>query len=83
MVGREATLRIHKIEVITLPKVPAIASMEKHTGGWKSLPPDDLPSVTLKPTPTASQRQLVIAYERRQCASDQLRDRLTPTGPPA
>lgn len=33
--------------------------------------------VALKPTPTPTQRELVIAYESRQCSNLELRDWLT------
>jgi hypothetical protein len=42
--------------------------------GWQSLPPPDLPLVALMPTPTPAQRQLVLAYVRRQSTCQQLRD---------
>jgi hypothetical protein len=34
--------------------------------GWQAIPPSDLPLVTLRPHPTAEDRERVIAYLRRQ-----------------
>jgi hypothetical protein len=75
-------LRAHKHEIIPLltgfaaTRVAAV-QQEQTSRGWQSLPPDDLPLVTLKPSPTPAQRQLVMAYVRRQCTRQELRDWLT------
>ena len=45
--------------------------------GWGAVPPRDLPLVALKPNPTTAQRELVIAYQARQCGNPQLREWLT------
>jgi hypothetical protein len=37
---------------------------------WGSVPPDDLPLVTIKPTPTPDQRDLIVAYIIRQCSDN-------------
>jgi hypothetical protein len=80
--GLAADLRAHKQEVIALltglaATSVAAAQQEQPSRGWQSLPPDDLPLVTLKPSPTPAQRELVTAYVRRQCTCQQLRDWLT------
>jgi hypothetical protein len=77
-----AALRAHKHELIGLLTASAFAPVAttreaQPRKGWQSLPPHDLPLVALKPTPTPAQRQLIIAYLRRQCTSHQLRDWLT------
>lgn len=63
-----ADLRCHKADVI---------SLLNSCRGWQSVPPSDLPPVALKPNPTIEQRELVIAYQSRQCANRQLREWLT------
>ena len=63
-----ADLRCHKAEVI---------SLLSRCRGWQSIPPRDLPLVALKPNPNMTQRELVIAYQSRQCGNRQLREWLT------
>ena len=63
-----ADLSCHKAEVI---------SLLNSCRGWQSVPPSDLPLVALKPNPTTEQRELVIAYQSRQCGKLELREWLT------
>ena len=61
-------LRRHKAEILRLLNP---------SRGWGSLPPLDLPLVTLKPCPTPARRDLVISYLSRQCGDRPLREWLT------
>ena len=54
-----------------------VISLLNSCRGWQSVPPSDLPLVTLKPFPTTLQRDLVIAYQSRQCGKLELREWLT------
>ena len=45
--------------------------------GRGAVPLADLPLVALKPNPTTTQRELVIAYQSRQCGNPPLREWLT------
>jgi hypothetical protein len=77
-----ADLRAHKHEVIALlanlaSSGVAAPQQEQPSRGWHFLPPNDLPLVALKSTPTPARCQLVVAYVRRQCTHQQLRDWLT------
>ena len=77
-------LRRHKTEIIrlltenidrvlTAVPVPTVALCKE----WGAVPPLDLPLVGLKPNPNGIQRELVIAYQSRQCGHSQLREWLT------
>ena len=71
-----AELRHHKTEIIRLltettgvvpaeTPVPMVALCKE----WGAVPPYNLELVTLKPTPTSANRDLITAYISRQCAS--------------
>ena len=76
-------LRHHKTDIIRLlvtsmVTFPNSASPEGPARkGWGVVPPRDLPLVALKPNPSTAQRELVIAYQSRQCGNPQLREWLT------
>jgi hypothetical protein len=76
-------LRRHKTEVISLLAGSSVASVKVPSSmvalrkEWQSVPPNNLELVTLKPSPTTLQRELVIAYLTRQCGNRQLREWLT------
>ena len=83
-----AELRHHKSQVIGLLTGPmdaradaGPAGLTVHTAAlrreWQSVPPADLPLVTLKPSTAPSNQELVIAYLSRQCAHQPLREWLT------
>lgn len=67
-----AELRHHKSEIIrqlneadtTADAVSSVALCQE----WGAVPPDHLELVTLKPTPTPANRELITAYIARQCA---------------
>jgi hypothetical protein len=61
-------LRRHKSEILRLLSPGR---------GWQSLPPLDMPLVALKRVPTPVHREMVIAYQSRQCANRRHREWLT------
>ena len=76
-------LRHYKTEILGLLATTAVISPKSASPkgplckGWGAVPPADLPLVALKPNPTTAQRELVIAYQSRQCGNPQLREWLT------